>query len=560
MMTIPNTVSEFSKYAAQEFLQTAVFIDDRIYDRKSGSISEPKQASMPKGRPKALKSADQKISNEVDGSIEESDSEEYSPRKIATSFAKKQIICSLYQPEKRAEFSERSGVFSLCMAADIVIVDWDLYGDAGTKALELVGELIQRAVTDTPEQLRLILVYTDQVDLRGIGEQLYEKICKNLGERNLSVENDGLAFHTLNSRVSILGKENGKRPDQYKKYEVVEEELADKAIEEFTKLASGLLHAATLLGLAEIKKNSRKILSKFNSSLDPAFLTHRAMSLPDEDAVNHLVPLLISEIEAVLEDSLPKPLISDALIKDWCKNEWESGPHIPGLLGKNADQQVKIAIDFCLKGKGMGNDHSVSLITQAIKKGEWNEDRKKIREISSILLTNEDSISNHEFSRLMSSRTFYGKHQRDLKLGTIVCLENSVYLLCLQPVCDSVRLEGPRKFLFVELDEMQQDGKNKASHVLLLSENKPKELLYQPKSFKCYVSEFLPESNKKQVVLPKLSDNNQGVFFDTNNRRYLWLDQLKTSHAQRAVERYARELSRVGLTESEWLRRLDTKK
>lgn len=560
MTTIPNTVSEFSKYAAQEFLQTAVFIDDRIYDRKSGSIPEPKQASMPKGRPKALKSADQKISNEVDGSIEESDPEEYSPRKIATSFAKKQIICSLYQPEKRAEFSERSGVFSLCMAADIVIVDWDLYGDAGTKALELVGELIQRAVTDTPEQLRLILVYTDQVDLRGIGEQLYERICKNLGEKNLSVEDDGLAFHTLNSRISILGKKNGKRPDQYKKHEVVEKEFADKAIEEFTKLASGLLHATMLLGLAGIRKNSRKILSKFNSSLDPAFLTHRAMSLPDEDAADHLIPLLVSEIEAVLGDSLPKPLISETLIKDWCQS-WKPGDHVQELLGNDADH-TRIAIDFCLKGKEMRNDHeSVGLIKQAVtKKQEWNEDRSNIRKVSSILLATKDSIANHEFSRLMSSRTFYDKSRKDLKLGTLVCQENGEdpprYLLCLQPVCDSVRLKTTRKFIFAELEEVEQDGKNKASHILLPSDNKPKELLYQPKAFKCFISEFSPDSKTEQI-LTKLLDDGREIFTDTRNCQYVWLDQLKTLHAQRAVEKFARELSRVGLTESEWLRRLD---
>ncbi|SOD17006.1 response regulator receiver domain [Nitrosomonas ureae] len=562
MMTIPNTVSEFSKYAAQEFLQTAVFIDDRIYERKDGSIPESKLPSAPRSRPRALKSADQKVSSNVSGGIEESDQKEYSPRKIVISFAKKQIICSLYQPEKEAKFSEKSDVFSLCMAADIVIVDWDLHGDAGTKALELVGELIQRAVTDVPEQLRLILVYTDQIDLRGIGEQLYEKISRNIRDENLSVEDDGLAFHTLNSRVSILGKENGKRPDQYKKHEVVEKELADKAIEEFTKLASGLLHAASFLGLAKIRKNSRKILSKFNSSLDPAFLTHRAMSLPDEDAADHLIPLLVSEIEAVLEDSLPKPLISDALIEDWCQNKWMPGDHVKKLLGNNTGQ-TKVAIDFCLKGKRMRNDHeNVDLIKQAIsKKEEWRNERNKIREISSILLAIKDSVANHEFSRLMSSRTFYGKHRKDLKLGTIVRQEKNGenpprYLLCLQPVCDSVRLSAARKFIFAELEEVEQDGKNKASHILLPSDNKPKELLYQPKAFKCFISEFSPESKTKQI-LTKLLDDGREIFTDMNNCEYVWLDQLKTSHAQRAVEKYARELSRVGLTESEWQRLLD---
>ena len=33
-----------------------------------------------------------------------------------------------------------------------------------------------------------------------------------------------------------------------------------------------------------------------------------------------------------------------------------------------------------------------------------------------------------------------------------------------------------------------------------------------------------------------------------------WIAELKTEHAQRAAEEFGRNLSRVGLTESEWLR------
>lgn len=564
MTTIPNTVSEFSKYAAQEFLQTAVFIDDRIYGRKDGSIPESKQASAPKGRPKASKSADQKFTVDTDdGIIEENAYEEYSPHDIVNSFAKKQIICSLYQPKRDAKVSRSSEIFPLCLAADIVIVDWDLYGDKGEKAIELVDGLIHQAVEDVPEQLRLILVYTQELNLFDIASRLFEKVSKSTGDvLNPINEEDGLAFHTPNIRVSILGKPARERLAQYKDHEVEEKKLADKAVSEFAKLASGLLHATTLLGLAEIRKNSRKILSKLNSALDPAFLTHRAMSLPDEDAADHLIPLLVSEIEAVLEDSLPSPLISEVLIEDWCRNKWKPGNHVPELLGNDNDH-TKIAIDFCLNGKGMRDNHkSVTLVKQAItNKPEWNNnERNRIREISSILLVTRDSIANHEFSRLMSSRTFYGKHRKDLKLGTIVCQENGEnpprYLLCLQPVCDSVRLTAVRKFIFAELEEVEQDGKNKASHILLPSDNKPKELLYQPKAFKCFISEFSPESKTKQILTKLLNDGRE-VFADTNDCKYVWLDQLKTSHAQRAVEKYARELSRVGLTESEWQRLLD---
>ena len=561
---LPNTVSAYSEYAAKEFLQTVVFVDDRIYNRKHGAVAKPQPVLAPKKRKKAVKSADKDVLEKTVASVSnDGGTDDYSPHDIVTSFAKKQIICSLYQPQKNAKVSAASDIFPLCLASDIVILDWDLYGDKGQKAVELVDGLIQQSVQDVPEQLRLILVYTQEQNLFDIANQLYEKINGSLGDNIEPLQEEGgLAFHTLNSRVSVLGKTGRARIEEYRSHEVEEKDLADRAVKEFSKLASGLLHAATLLGLAEIKKNSRKILSKFNSSLDPAFLTHRAMSLPDEDAANHLIPLLISEIEAVLEDSLPKPLVSEALIKDWCQTEWNPGIHVTRLLGDKVGPR-ELAVDFCLKGKNMRDKHKeVSLITQSItKKGDWNSsERSKIRDISSILLEKEDSTSNHEFSRLMSSRTFYDERKKDLKLGTIVCMEceeDNKYMLCLQPICDSVRITNPRKFLFTELEAVKQDRKNKASHVLILANNEKKELLYQPKSFKCYVSEFLPEARSKQV-LAEHADDNQQIFEDTTGCKYIWIDQLKPAHAQRAAEKYARELSRVGLTESEWQRLLDT--
>jgi len=44
--------------------------------------------------------------------------------------------------------------------------------------------------------------------------------------------------------------------------------------------------------------------------------------------------------------------------------------------------------------------------------------------------------------------------------------------------------------------------------------------------------------------------------FTSVKKEFEWVCQLKTTHAQRAVEKFGRELTRIGLTESEWLRRL----
>ena len=227
-------------------------------------------------------------------------------------------------------------------------------------------------------------------------------------------------------------------------------------------------------------------------------------------------------------------------------NVWEPGSPANDLLpGQNPTDIRNIATDFCLKGEKAKEKNN-----QILKLNS----NQSVRKFSKLLLTSEDAISNHEFSHLMTSRTFYGNAPKTLKLGSVIHdVESDRYLLCIQPVCDSVRLDDKRTFIFVHLTNTNQSPGNYASHVVIKENGEAIELYYQPKSFKCYTAEFLPDTDTKQVQTCKSETN----FVDTNGKKYVWLDQLKTSHAQRAVERYARELSRVGLMESEWLRRLD---
>ena len=550
-MTLPNTVKEYSEYAAREFLQTVVFIDDRIFAPQSGSVSEAKKVASPKARKKVSKntSAQSKFTGAEGAGVE---AEEFSPHDIVASFAKKQIICSLYQPNEKAKVSPTSDIFPLCLATDIVIVDWDLYGDSGQRALELIGELIQRAVKDVPQQLRLILVYTQEPNLSDIAERLYGKVTQGIDDGPEWAQGENmLAFHTANSRVSVLGKKTAReRPGVSKDHVVGEKDLADIAVKEFSKLANGLLHAATLLCLAEINKNSRKILSKFGAELDPAFLTHRAMCLPGEDATSHIVPLLISEIEAVLEDVLP-PLVSDSLLRNWCQKEWLPGDHVEKPPGNGTQKMREIAEAICLDGFDAARKQS--------KQVPNLNNISNTRKASKFLLPAEGDKANHRFSRLMASRTFYHQKRKPLRLGSVLFRKHDkTYLLCIQPVCDSVRLKKDTSFVFVELIVTEPGEDNSpASHIVVREHNKFVELYYQPKSYRCFVATFAPFKN--QILTEEPAKEKSPFFDDTSGTRYLWVDQLKITHAQRAVEDLARELSRVGLTESEWLRRLGRK-
>jgi hypothetical protein len=54
---------------------------------------------------------------------------------------------------------------------------------------------------------------------------------------------------------------------------------------------------------------------------------------------------------------------------------------------------------------------------------------------------------------------------------------------------------------------------------------------------------------KKKV----LAKNNEFTC-KSDGKQYKWIAQLKPEHAQRAAENFSSNLSRIGLTESEWLR------
>lgn len=557
MKTLPDTVFDYSIKAAESFLQTAVFVDDRIYTTKPKATEAPKILSVPRTRKKSSKSAERgdAHASEIDSDARDLEESETSPDtyEIVNHFAKKQIVCSLYQPKEGAKVSKSSDIFPLCKAADIVVIDWDLYGDKGQKAKELADGLIKQAVEDVPEQLRLILVYTQELNLQAIANELFETVQASIGEDFRVVDGEeGLVFHTENSRVVVLGKPGRTRPDQYKRFVVEEKDLADVAVREFARLASGLLHAAALLGLAEIRKNSRKILSKFNKNLDPGFLTHVAMCLPLEDASTHVAPLLVSEIESVLEDVLPNPLISKKLIEDWVDNIWKPGDHLEAVFGKQGVNYREVAKVLCTQGFKEALQNEESLPNPNAPK----DTTKKIRKAAQFLLPSSTSDSNHRFSHLMSTRTFYGDKEKALKLGTIVHdRSGDRYFLCIQPICDSVRLKGERVFVFVGLETRSGEPSDKISHIVMRSDESVLELAYRPKSYLCYTTAFKPDTKSLEVTA-KEDEQGEPFFENCDGVRFFWLDQLKPPHAQRAVEQFASDLSRVGLTESDWVRRL----
>lgn len=548
------TIAEFSRNAVESFVQTVVFVDDRIYESGKGIIIEkPKLSASVKKRKFTSKSKASEGSGKDNIGDKPSildEQPQFSPHDIQASFAKKSIVCSLHQPLQDRSVGTGSDTYKLCAAADIIIVDWDLYGDAGEKAQELVENIIVQSLEDDPHQLRLVLIYTDNPNLFDVANTLYERLSTKVNDINYPGSDGGLAFNTLNARVVVLGKP-AHRIETEKAYEVDEAKLADRAIAEFGQLADGLLQGCILMGLAEIRKQSRKIITKFHSGLDAAFLTHRALGLPHEEAFDHVAQLLVSEIDAVLEDGLVKPLISEEVLENWSDVVWKPASHAKSFVPNGVDVRA-FSKAFCKKGMRLaddyepGNGSGLEKTVKSLRKNKWPSiDTDDFKSLTVFHSKNDSSNDHRELAMLMGLRTHYRDEHR-LTLGTIIREINGEqrYLLCLQPPCDSVRLNKPTIFLFCVLEK---SSGNTLSQVIQET-NEYVDLSYKERIENALTLKFKPIPRKGLVAT---KDNH---FSDTSSKKYKWIAQLKAQHAQRAVEAFARKLSRVGLTESEWLR------
>ena len=540
-------LNEYIVESAARYLQTVVLVDDHAY--QNGSTNVPSDVNVPGqvDRKRAVSSDDATPGlQEGTGKTAEDPEkrEEASFQKVQHGFAKRSIICSLYQPEENASFGDGSEVHQICSAADVVVVDWSFYGDAGERANELIGNLVQQSRNEAPHQMKLLLIYTLADDVEKVAREVCANLKSRIGEESVKYEEKGtgLTITTNNARIVVLSKRED-RFSQYSALFVPEGELVERTIAEFSCLASGLLQSIVLRGLAFLRKNDLRILTRFHSDLDAAFLTHRALLLPDE-SFRQIIPLLTDELRAVLEDTLGDCPLGDAsevsrIIEDWCATRWE-----PGDLNKDTCAGAvpsEFANDFFKSG------HEYSKWSD-----NWKRDTKKA-EMAKLLSTDSKGVPRPELlSVVMSQRVCYENASRALHLGVILReLEGDRrYMLCLQPVCDSVRINGKTaRFIFCFLDAASPD--KPLTHTLVDLNDNPIDLTYNPRTGNCCVVGFTVESSTLCAA-----KNGDGCFvYEADDKtKYEWIAELKTEHAQRAAEEFGRVLSRVGLTESEWLR------
>ena len=325
---------------------------------------------------------------------------------------------------------------------------------------------------------------------------------------------------------------------------VTEDLLAERVIDEFAQMHSGILPSFALRGMAAVRRNSKKILDKFHSDMDGVFLLHRALLLAKEDAFEQLPELLAEEVLAVMLDDQIGSVVASELAKEVATGlplqavTWGGPGRAPGELAQMylGGGEASIPPEIKVKSK-----KAISDIHSALGCANSHTDKK--------------------LAALFNLRTRYLTKPPTLGFGTIVRwrdkkdnVESVYYGFCLMPLCDSIRLDHGKgsetSFPFWTLKEGGSGGSGlgivvptlENSYTQLLVNGKPRDMLW--------LAKFKP--NQSFTVVATVDGPN--FVFKNKAKRLEWVAQLKPIHAQRIANHIGQSFSRVGVVEAEWLR------
>lgn len=568
------TLQEFTLEAARKYLQSVVFVDDKIFEEGTG-MAAAEVDDLPTQRKKIYQPEEATSEPPVAGDAElPDDIISYRPKDLVSSFAKERIICALYEPPEEFEVDPTSEIFRLCERPDIIILDWDLSGDEGKKTLELIAALVKQSETEFPHHTRLLAIYTIDPSLEGVANQISDR----LAEEGLKADPIRSTFRIQSgaTRILVFGKDL-KRIGEEQDFSVKEEELASRLITEFAEMNTGILPAYALHGMAAIRRNSKRILDRFHGDLNGAFLLHRAFSKESEEAFNQLPELLADELESILNDQrLPDTTITDI-----------TTDAIHSLkMGDPTHRWTNFA------GKPINSTGYEAVVKDLLVDGQINRDKyKEIKPICEMpdgafrginpdlmgdflhLVDADNTKANERLATLFDTRTQYDEVARELSYGTIIRHRQSMtltgqwfYSFCLMPVCDCIRLDQTKQckagraieFPFWQLreDVFHSSDATRRGIALRLPYGTYKLFSAGGKSRdRLWVQGFKADPAIGTVRATK-DITGRFIFLADEEIEVEWIAQLKPLHAQRIAHDVGQSLSRVGLIEAEWLRLL----
>lgn len=543
-----NTFANLSETVTNNFIQNIIFIDDKAYNNGPA------------------------------------DQHEFDAQEVTKIFSKKGKICAVYKPQV---VSDLDYLTSIAKKSDVTILDWQIVlnhepsdnnesqdDEDDAEDDDVRGVYTKRIITnllsdiDTQNCVKLIIIYTGEVDLISIASDINRSLVDSKIEGFVINDNDPCSVISDNCRIMVLSKSNGSTSrqhlpmlvDRIKRYD----ELPDFISLQFTEMTSGLLSNFAMESLAEIRRNFHHILTLFSKELDAAYLAHQSLLPNALDANELLVQLLSDTFSSIIRYKNLNHFLDDARIKLWLESNIQEGERELYLKDGSADnvrylRSSGMLINLLKSHPDVKEKFCNTVLTSNGSKISKSKIDVLMSKHAAALFTEFEKIDsiNKQFAKLCYHRSaiFSPGHLPFLSLGTVVksTLDNGCYYICIQQRCDSVRINDGecRRFLFISLDQIEEGPFN------FLTPDGVK-LKINKSTYSLRTVKF---SGTQGVALAKIYDNKKyfepNYYTQENQERFEFIVELKELYAQQIVEEYSSSLSRVGLDEPEWVRRLN---
>ena len=125
------------------------------------------------------------------------------------------------------------------------------------------------------------------------------------------------------------------------------------------------------------------------------------------------------------------------------------------------------------------------------------------------------------------------------------------YFLCVQPLCDTVRIKDARYFPFIELVKVKVT--KSTENLVIKDDGNTFVVAVNQAAGSRHYDRFSPDS-ASETVLAKYIESTY-VFKGGSDNDYVWLGDIDARKAQRVAVDLSGALARVGIDEYEWLRR-----
>lgn len=584
------TIADFSRDAVRNYLRSVVLIDDDLFKHRS-RIAVAGEPVIVDAAPSLVMNggdAPTDVEHELcvlggdarrDGTVRSADVDDVDVRAVTDGFADEGIVCGVYKPRFFPEIGFENDknfttLLKICINADVFILDWQLFPDgneAGVKNDNAVASLLKHILNDengtvSPKPVRFCAIYTaGKVDT--VCDNVFSALKQVVGSEAhqdrdaLKVCAEGLTVYIYAKEVATSSVASGA---------IAAKDLAGRIISDFAKTYEGILPGLALRGIASIRNNAKRILDKFPAGMDPALLVHAGLTLEDLSVSDDVSVLLSDEMKSVLFDMGGSGDEVYGLLIDALKGVDAS---VFSTLASNTalvkDGVVPMRIkEYLLTSFGDRKFGTDSPFTERCYDCESHKASKELLdELQTIVVkiaAGKGQYKAGSLSKLFCQRTLYSE-ERVLKSGTVVRdVKTGTYYVCMMPLCDSLRLTGGKTaFPFWKLSNAK-DHKTGKAHAIVVDDHegnvvrlclkgkiRDRLTLWRFKSES--VASFVKEGNGYVISeCPKWGTVSGKQSPEPS--KFEWVAELKPFHAQRMAEHVSREFSRVGLTESEWLR------